>query len=366
MKILHVLYSGLGGHGNVFFSMVNADTTSVFEYEALFNGVEELRTEYIERCKAHGIKWNFVKKKQGLDTEFYKNLVASIKKSDADIIFLHGSTQVLWARLGISLGQKKRRLVVRETQSNGLKTKQDWIWLTAALFLSNKIVFLTAAYQQEIRKKLSWVYTEKRTAVIANGIELEKFKSSVKLHDGKLVIGMQSRIVKIKDHATLLRAFALLLKDTDIPMQNIFLKIAGDGDNRKPMEELAAELGIANKVIFTGMITENELVHFLDGLDIYIHASFGETMSTAIMQAMAFKKPVIASNVPGINNMIDDGATGILVPVLDVQAMYTAMKKLIQNPATISKLSANARAYAETHFSNQAMFEKYKILFTSP
>lgn len=366
MKILHILYSGLGGHGNVFFSLVGANKRQEIEYVALFNGVEELRTEYIEKCEAHGIKWSFIKKNSRLDTGFYKNLVASIKKSDADIIFLHGSTQVLWARLGITLGKKRRRLIVRETQANSLKTKQDWVWLIAAMLIADKIVFLTVAYQQEIRKQLSWVYREKKTAVIANGIELEKFRTIIRADNNTIVIGMQSRIVKIKDHATLLRAFALLIKDTSMPVQNILLKIAGDGDNRKAMEELASELGITNNVIFTGTITENELLQFLNELDIYIHASFGETMSTAIMQAMAFGKPVIASNVPGINNMIENEATGILVPVEDVKAMYIEIKKLIQDPAAISKLSTNARDYAETHFSNQAMFEKYKILFTAP
>ena len=50
MKILHVLYSGLGGHGNVFFSMADADEANGYEFEALFNGIEEVKAEYIERC----------------------------------------------------------------------------------------------------------------------------------------------------------------------------------------------------------------------------------------------------------------------------------------------------------------------------
>lgn len=55
MKILHVLYSGLGGHGNVFFSMVDADRNGEFSFEALFNGVEEVKAEYIERCTSKNI-----------------------------------------------------------------------------------------------------------------------------------------------------------------------------------------------------------------------------------------------------------------------------------------------------------------------
>ena len=99
MKIVHVLYSGLGGHGNVFFSMVSADKENEFEYEAVFNGIEDVRQEYIERCNQLGIRWTFVKKQPGLDIKFCKNLVIAIKKTNSDIIFLHGSTQILWAKI---------------------------------------------------------------------------------------------------------------------------------------------------------------------------------------------------------------------------------------------------------------------------
>ena len=50
MKVLHILYSGLGGHGNVFFSLTDADIQNRFTFEALFNGIENMREEYVERC----------------------------------------------------------------------------------------------------------------------------------------------------------------------------------------------------------------------------------------------------------------------------------------------------------------------------
>ncbi len=71
MKILHILYSGLGGHGNVFFSMVDADKEKAFKYEVLFFGVEEVRAGYIENAEAKNIPWYFVKKKPGFDIALY-------------------------------------------------------------------------------------------------------------------------------------------------------------------------------------------------------------------------------------------------------------------------------------------------------
>ena len=361
MKILHVLYSGMGGHGNVFFSMVKADTSGSFQYEALFNGIEDIRSEYIEKCSRLGITWNFVKKKPGLDIGFYKNLIAAIKKSDAEIIFLHGSTQVLWAKLAIVLGKQKRLLIVRETQANLLKTKQDWVWLKTAMLFAGKIIFLSENYKQEIKKKLSFLYRENKIEVIPNGIDLEKFKPVLKINKNKIVLGMQSRLVKIKDHITLLQAFALVSARNS--HANYMLKIAGDGEYRTTLEGCARGLNITQNVEFTGMLNEDDLVDFIQSLDIYIHASLGETMSTAIMQAMACEVPIIASDVDGISNMIENGKTGILVPVKNKNKLAEEMERLVNDTKLQYTLGKNALQYAKEHFSNQEMFNKYKALF---
>lgn len=351
----------MGGHGNVFFSMVNADTTGTFEYEALFNGIEDIRTEYIERCSRQGIPWNFVKKKPGLDIGFYRNLVAAIKKSDADIIFLHGSTQVLWAKLAMVSGKHKRLLIVRETQANLLKTTQDWVWLKAAMLLADKIVFLSEAYKQEIKKKLPYLYKESKIELIPNGIDLEKFKPVFKMSKEKIVLGMQSRLVKIKDHITLLQAFALVTGQNSNTEYR--LKIAGDGEYRTTLEEYAEKLNIAQKVEFTGMLNEDDLVDFIQSLDIYIHASLGETMSTAIMQAMACGLPIIASDVDGINNMIQENVTGLLVPVKNREKLAAAIDKIVSDNSFADKLSKNALNFAAANYSNLTMYNCYGKIF---
>ena len=71
MKVLHVLYSGLGGHGNIFFAMVSADAQHEFEFEALFYGIEEVRHEFIEACTQQNITWYFAKKNIKLDVKYY-------------------------------------------------------------------------------------------------------------------------------------------------------------------------------------------------------------------------------------------------------------------------------------------------------
>lgn len=364
MKVLHVLYSGLGGHGNVFFSMVDADTNGEFGFEALFNGIEDVKAEYIERCTAKNIPWHFIKKKPGLDIPYFARLYRQIKKARPEIIFLHGGAAAIPAKLAKITGKGIQKIIVRETQANHLKTGIDWVYLATAMLVADKMVYLSDAYRQQVKAKLKWLYSEKRSVVIPNGINLSTYGNTTKPHDAtRIVIGMQSRLISIKDHLTLLDAFAKLLeKDRPVTLQ---LQIAGDGAFKETLVAHAAALQITQHVIFTGMLEEKELVRFLQQLDIYVHASLGETMSTAIMQAMACGKPIIASDVPGIDNMIEHEVTGILVPPKNAVAMATALDKLINNPQMAGKLAANAFTFAETNYSGKKMLDNYKAIFTN-
>ena len=364
MKILQVLYSGLGGHGNVFFSFVKGSAKTEFSFEAVFNGIEAVKPEYIALCTEKKIPWHFVAKKPGFDFGYYRELVKQIKQSDADIVFLHSSSYIMPAWLANLFSKKRKQIVVRETQANHLKVKMEWVWLFVAMLLADRIIFLSEAYRQEIAQKLSMVYRSKKIAVIPNGLDLELYKPALPAANNKtIVIGMQSRLVRIKDHITLLDAFSLLLKSGKTIDRNVILKIAGDGDYYQALVDKASALELGSAVEFTGMLNEKELVKFLRLIDIYVHASLGETMSTAIMQAMAFGLPVIASDVRGIQNMIEDGVTGILVPAKNAKAMCAALQLLITDNDQRIKLAAAARRYAEQKFSNAGMVNAYRQLF---
>jgi len=82
------------------------------------------------------------------------------------------------------------------------------------------------------------------------------------------------------------------------------------------------------------------------------------------MQAMACGKPIVASDVPGINNMIQDKVNGLLVPVQDPQKMAAALAELINDTGERGRLANAAFAYAKENFSNLTMFERYKKAMT--
>ncbi|HUS03581.1 MAG TPA: glycosyltransferase family 4 protein [Chitinophagaceae bacterium] len=362
MKILHVLYSGLGGHGNVFFSFIGADKKKEFKYEALFYGIEDVRSEYIQKCIEKNIVCNFAKKKYKIDFKFYLQIFKYIRRSGADIILLHGSAYIIPSVMVKLLSKKKLNIVVRETQANHLKAPMQWIVLFLSMAWATKVVCLTKEFKDQIVQKFSFL-NNKKIIVIANGIDLNLFKPAEENNSQFFIIGMQSRLVSIKDHITLLKAFAIIKRSNDLIYKNLKLKIAGEGSFKNTLIQQTKELGLERDVEFSGELSENELIRFLQSLNIYVHASLGETMSTAIMQAMACKLPVIASDVNGINNMIADNSTGLLVPVKNEVALAAALEKCIINKELRNILALNAYNYAINHYSNDTMFESYKRMF---
>lgn len=279
------------------------------------------------------------------------------------MFFLHGSMSVaaaFIAKLGIG---KNFKIVIRETQAMHLKSRPEQLAFKAGMKLADRIVFLSHEYAVEIEKSLGSSFRKNKIAVIPNGIDLSLFSPVPAKASNRISLGMQSRLVSIKDHLTLLKALDILRNGKALP--DFHLYIAGDGSYRHTLEDAVNKSGLNDKVTFTGMLNEAELPSFLQSLDIYIHASLGETMSTAIMQSMACGLPIIASDVQGINNMITDMHNGILVPAKDEDAIANAIIRLVSDDVLKRKLSENALAYATTHFSNKRMFEEYKKIFNT-
>ena len=363
MKILHIAYSGLGGHGNVFFSMADADTEKQNQYEVIFFGIEEVRAGYIQKANQRNIPLFYVKKKSGFDFNAYRQIEKIIKDRQPDVIFLHSSSYIFPVKKTTLLNKKKIKIIVRETQANHLKTKLNWLGLCVSLITANNVVFLSTEYRDVIKKRLALFFSDKRTAVIPNGVDLDVYKPAIAMQHNTINIGMQSRLSETKDHKTLIDAFAQLLKIyAEKPLK---LFIAGDGVCRPQLQKQAQDLNIGHAVEFTGLLEETALPAFINSMDIYVHATLGETMSTAIMQVMACRKAIVASDVLGVDNMIRNDENGLLVPAKNAEALCAAMLKLINNAALANTLAGNAYNFAKNNYSNKTMLERYNKIFNA-
>jgi len=362
MRITHILYSGLGGHASVFFSLVKGDAKKEFSSSALFCGIEKIKNDYVEQCRTLNVPYDHILKKRGADFRAYGAIYKGLKKLKPDILFLHGASFILPAII-FKLFNRHAKLIIRDTQAIHLKSTTEWLWLRIALYFSDNLIFLTKESLEGVLNKTGYKKILVKGVIISNGLDTNFYSPVLQRPpSGRIVFGMQSRLQSIKDHPTLLHAFVLLKKR--YPVLNMFLRIAGEGETMASLQQLKRELGIDTEVDFCGMLAEKDLLNFMHSLDIYVHASHGETMSNSIMQAMSCGLPIIASNVWGINNMITDGDNGLLYRAGDAHDLCEKMACLIDLKDRRVLLAQKARAYAVKEFSLQQLFCRYRQVFS--
>ena len=357
-RVLQVLYSGLGGHGSVVFSLIKGDLHRQWNHFLIFYGVEDLKKDYEEYCRLNCIPFLFIKKSAGLDIGAIKNIRNFIRKNSIDYVLLHSTTLIPFLTAPKYFSRYKVILV--EHTPNQSKTKTEWMASLWGNLFAFKTVYLTDQYRSEVKSSLGPAFKLNRTYVIPNGIDTTYFYPSTHQNNESITISMVGRFSHTKDQATLIKA-CKFLKEAKCNF-NFRLILAGDGDCLDSAKRLALELSITNIVDFKGSISESEIVILLKQTDIYVHSSFSETMSTSIMQAMACGLPIIASNVSGISNMLSHEETALLVRTADVGMLGEALIELITNMNKRVALGENARNYAVANFSNQTMFRRYNGL----
>lgn len=160
--------------------------------------------------------------------------------------------------------------------------------------------------------------------VIPNGIDLAPFpppnrSSNASATPCLLFVG---RVVQQKGLNYLLEALATL----DLPFT---LRIAGDGDQRAWLEDLACRLGLADRAAFLGWQSREELAYHYAHADVFVLPSLDEGMPNVVLEAMACGLPVVATSVPGCVELVTPGENGLLVPPRDPAALAGALRLLL-------------------------------------
>lgn len=360
-RVVHVLYSGLGGHGAVMFSMLDAGFFADAEHLVLLTGVEPPLPDYVARLEHRKLNWEYVPKKPGQDyIKFYRALRHEIFKTYPDLVFIHGLgtiPSVIWNRTPAVV-------LVRETESQATKSVKDWGSLTVAHASVDAIVHLTEDAANAAAAKLRLLHRPGKVHIIGNGLDIDYFSPAPggtdRLLAGPVVrLGMVARLQPNKDHLTLIDAFDRLCADR--PTLDARLEIAGDGTTREALEAEIARRGLQDRVTLHGTLSVEEVRDMLRRMDIYVHATFGETMSNSIMQAMAVGLPVIASAVSGVTNMVTPDV-GLLYPSGDVQSLQSAIAGLLDDRDDARRLAADARAHALREYDARLTVRAYEEL----
>jgi glycosyltransferase involved in cell wall biosynthesis len=188
------------------------------------------------------------------------------------------------------------------------------------------------------------LYSEQRVA--APLVELRQ--------SGGYVVGYIGQLIARKGLDCLLRAFAAW----DHPAKQLVL--VGEGPQRAELEQLARELSVDDSVQFVGF--QSERIAWLRGFDVFVLPSHLEGIPRCLMEAMAARVPVIASDIPGCRDIIENGKTGRLFAVDDVAALTRALAQSTDRAAS-EQMAADGRVHVRAHHSAAAMAKEYAALF---
>lgn len=208
---------------------------------------------------------------------------------------------------------------------------------------------------------------EARTAVIPNGIQAERFRSapdpSVRRElvgpGDDLLIGAIGNVRSSKSYDVLLRS-AALLRARGAPFRMIIVG-QGDGGLMDGLRKLHAELDLGDRVVFTGF--RADIPRIMRSLDIYVSSSTVEGFSLTTVEAMASGVPVVATRSGGPEDIIRDGATGVLVPTRSPEALADALHGLMRDPERRKELAAAASRMAGEQYTIEAMVSGYEALY---
>lgn len=181
--------------------------------------------------------------------------------------------------------------------------------------------------------------------VIMNGIDTAAYSAvPAPVFGDPAVVTTVARLMPPKGHRFLLDAAQRLVRGG----RRITIMFAGDGDLRHSLERRCRELGIADAVQFLG--NRSDIAALLGATDIFVLPSLWEGTSLALLEAMAGGRPIVATTIPGIAAVVQDGRSGLLVPPGDADALAQAISIFLDNPQFARQCGEEARAVARARF----------------
>jgi len=280
------------------------------------------------------------------DIGMYLRLIKELLFGKYDLILTSTSWYICWIMAKI---RRKKFIFMTEFwywQDTSIIRKILNRFTKVVVKNSDSIVAMgTNAYRSciELGIQKEKVFMHPQCAVDYSGLPVFNLRAKYNLEDKKIILFL-GRIVKIKGLDYLIESFSRLELDD----KDVFLIIAGDGPDRVKYEILAKELGVKN-ILFTGRVSKKEISSYYNACDIFILPSIFykqsyEPWGLVINEAMAFSKPVIATNAVGASvDMIEDGYNGYIVEEKNVYELYNSMKKILVNNEKIRLMGKKSR-----------------------
>ena len=304
-----------------------------------------------------------VKKREGIDYSLPFRLSILFRRQKIDLIHTHNISPYLYGVTGAKLAQVP---VIIHTEHSNLFPNQRKL-IIAERFLA-KISDIIISDSQKVEQFLirNQNISQKKITTILNGIDIDSFdivvdklkkrrELGIEIQD--LTVGNVARLVSVKDHNTLFIAF----KKVSEVFDNVKLIIAGDGPLRNKLENLRQELGLSEKIILLG--NRRDIPELMAIFDVFVLSSISEGLSLTLLEAMAAGRAVVATNVGGNPEVVEDKVTGMLVPPGNSLVLAEAIIELLKDKRKQKEMGELGRKRVEQYFSLNTMVKRYEAIY---
>jgi glycosyltransferase involved in cell wall biosynthesis len=304
-----------------------------------------------------GIKLVQLNKKIKLDPTCLWRLVAWLKNNRPDILYTHLFGADFYGRLA---GRLVGISHIISTEHN-INFSEGWLkrqFKTMTAPLAERVVAVSQTVL-EYAQKYEGV-SKKQGQVIYNGVPLDKFinyqttNNSVQDTKQLIMVGSMGRLNKQKNWSVVIAAAQYLPDD-------IIVNIAGIGPQKKRLQQMIDNLGVAKRVKLIGW--QSNTVEFLKKLDIFVLPSFWEGLPVCLLEAGASSLPVIVSDIASNQEVIIDQETGLLFDPNNSQELADKIILLARQPQLAKQLAGQLNCLVKQKFSFAQMLENYQQLY---
>lgn len=243
----------------------------------------------------------------------------------------------------------------------GLRNLKMTLYTMVDRLVTGRLIDKVVAVSSDIEKTLGQIYRASRVLRIHNGIDLEAVQVTTQRREKRkewhiderdALIGTVGRLVPVKGHTVLLDALRILHESN----RTVKLLIVGDGPSRGQLESEVRRLGLERSVIFAGH--QGQSYDFINMMDVFVLPSLHEGIPMVLLEALALQRPVVATCVGGIPEVISQGETGLLVKPADAVSLAESIRQFVENRSKALSIGEAGRIRVEEEFNAQIMAKR--------
>ncbi|MER3417636.1 MAG: hypothetical protein C4343_00570 [Chloroflexota bacterium] len=293
-------------------------------------------------------------------------LAAHFLNSCPDIVHNHMyRAEVVGTKAALALERlgMRRPYVVSTVHSSRVRSLADREELRRLTPHMDRLVAVSRAIVAKIAEERG---DGARVELIYNGVDLSRYdhqepcctlREEHGLPADAQLVGVVARLEPEKGHPTLLAAWPEVVRRCP----KAYLLVVGEGSQRGALEALATKLGIVDRVVFVGR--RDDIPAVTAALDVAVLPSYREAQGLVVLEAMALGRPVIASNVGGIPEMIEDGVSGLLVRPGDPEALAAAIVRLLTDHPFADLLARRGHELVHERFCVELMVRAIESIY---